>query len=571
MKNTFTRSIGCLIFFVGLFPASAQPVLNYTSKVTGLDFPVDLVNAGDGSSRLFIVEQAGLIKVYNGTSTSTFLDLTGIVTFTGDERGLLSMAFHPDYNGTTNRYFFVYYTTTSGGITTDRVARYQTQVGNPNAVDPASAVPVIAINKPANQTNHNGAKLNFGSDGMLYFATGDGGSGNDPFNLAQDGNSLLGKMLRIDINGTDSGFYSIPSDNPYFGNDGIKDAIWAIGLRNPFRWSFDPVTNAMWIGDVGQDQREEVDVRFPSPTTGGINYGWRCYEGNLQPPPGITACNPLPSNYVPPIYTYPHNSSTGGFAITGGYVYRGTANPDLYGYYVFADYVSGNVWIMTQGGTVRQQTVDHSNIAGFGVNEAGDLYAVVRGTSSGAGSIDSVGGNFPLPVTLVNFTVRNLGNNNELRWSTAYEQNADRYLIEYSFDGSTFTVVGEITAMNSTSGYNYTYRHAITDTRKIFYKLKMLDIDGSSRYSSVITVGGKNTGNVTIYPTVLQNRKLELNANTPVENLKLYDAGGKEIYFNNLHGGQGYFSIQLPNLAKGMYFVNIRGDNYNKTEKIIIQ
>jgi glucose/arabinose dehydrogenase len=571
MKYNFTRSICCFIFFICLLSASAQPNLNYSSRLTGLDFPVDLVGAPDGNGHFLIVQQDGIIKYYNGTTTSTFLDLSGVVTF-ADERGLLSMAFHPHFDGALNRYFFVYYTTTTASVTTVRIVRYQTQLGNPLVGDPSTANQVIAIAKPSGQTNHNGGKLNFGIDGMLYFATGDGGSGNDPFNNAQDGTTLLGKMLRLDINGTALGFYSIPADNPYVGNtDGVREEIWALGLRNPFRWSFDPVTNAIWIGDVGQGAAEEVDVRLPSPTTGNVNYGWRCYEGNIQPPSGITACSPLPTNYVAPIFTYGHNSSTGGFAITGGYVYRGADFPLLYGYYVFADYVSGNVWTMTTGGAVNQQVTDLPGVSGFGEDENGELFALSRGTSAGAGALFRINSNlFPAPVTLVSFTVRNISSYNELHWSTAYEQNADKYVIEYSTDGSNYAIAGEVTAMNSLSGYNYTYRHAIADTRKIFYRLKMRDLDGSSRYSSVITIGGKNSG-VTIYPTIVQNNMLELNANVPVESLRVFDTGGKEMYGSNLNGRQGYFSIQLPTMAKGMYFVTIQSKDYNKTEKIIVQ
>jgi glucose/arabinose dehydrogenase len=190
MKYKFTllsRCISTLIFFFGFLSVSSQPVLSYTSAVSGLDFPVDIVNAGDGSGRLFIVQQGGLIRLYNGTTTTTFLDLTSLVPFAvaNEERGVLSMAFHPDYDGVTNRYFFVYYTTTNGSnVTTDRIARYTTAVGNPNIASANPPDQVIAIDKPAGQTNHNGGKLNFGTDGMLYFGTGDGGGGNDPFNLA---------------------------------------------------------------------------------------------------------------------------------------------------------------------------------------------------------------------------------------------------------------------------------------------------------------------------------------------------------------------------------------------------
>jgi glucose/arabinose dehydrogenase len=577
MRTLLPKPVVAAILFITTSLSStsikSQPTLSYSSEISGLSFPVDIVNAGDGSDRLFIVEQGGLIKMYNGTAVSTFLNLTSLVPFSvaNDERGLLSMAFHPDYDGINNRYFFVYYTTTSGNVTTIRVARYSTQPGNPNLAD-LTDLPdeVIAIAKPASQTNHNGGKLNFGADGMLYLSTGDGGGSNDPMNLSQNGNSLLGKILRIDINGTTMGFYSIPADNPFLiGGDGIRDEIWALGLRNPFRWSFDPVTNAMWIGDVGQSMREEVDVRFPSPTTGGVNYGWRCYEGDVQPPPGLPVCNPLPSNYVAPIFDYERNSATGGFCITGGVVYRGSAYPAMYGYYLFADYVSGNVWVMDQSGNVTQQTTDRSNVAAFGADEDGEIYVVSRGTSAGAGIVYNVIADFPLPVTLLSFTGKRVANYNELSWSTADEQNISKYTIQYSSDGSNFLTATEINAINNSAGSDYSYRHIINAT-KLFYRLVIRDMDGSSRYSSVIVIGN-TIKQVKLYPTIVENHFLELNSNIPVENVGIYDQAGKQVHLMPLHGRQGYFSIQLPALASGVYFVKIVGNDFNKTEKIIVR
>lgn len=579
MKKTFSRMMCILVFITWQRTASAQPTLNYISKITGLSFPVDLVNAGDGSNRLFIVEQAGLIKLFNGTTTTTFLDLTSLFPFSvaGDERGLLSMAFHPAYDGVTNRYFFVYYTTTSGTITTIRLVRYQSQSGNPNLADASSANEVIAIAKPSGQTNHNGGKLNFGADGMLYFGTGDGGGTNDPLNLAQSGNSLLGKMLRININGSTvaTPFYSAPADNPFAaGADGILNEIWAFGLRNPYRWSFDAVTNAMWIADVGQGQREEVNVRLQSPTTGGVNYGWHCYEGTMQPPPGVTACSPLPTSYVAPIFEYTHNATTGGFSITGGIVYRGPMYPALYGYYVFADYISGNVWVMNQSGVTTQQTTDLSRVAGFGTDENGELYAVSRGNAAGAGIIYGIAATAaapPLPVTLISFTGRTFSGYNELQWSTSYEQNAEKYIIEYSTDGITYIPAGEVTATNNTSGSTYSYRHTLSNAGKLFYRLLMRNTDASSRYSTVILIGGKKAGDIKVYANLVQNNRLELNASIPVEKINVFTLDGKEMFKSSFNGRQGYFSVQLPNLARGIYFINILGKDYIKTEKIIIQ
>lgn len=311
---------------------SQTPTLFFNPVIsTGLTTPVDIVNAGDGSNRLFVVEQGGSIKyIRNGALKDTiFLNISNLIS-TGGERGLLSMAFHPAYE--TNGYFFVYYTNTLGDIT---LARYRVSV-DPNIADPLSGQVLLTIPHRTYQ-NHNGGKLNFGSDGNLYFATGDGGSADDPHFIAQKGDTLLGKMLRINVDNfaTSSPFYIIPSDNPYTADDdNIKNEIWAFGLRNPFRWSFDRLTNDMWIGDVGQNRREEINFR-PAGSTGGINYGWRCYEGNLVlNDSGCLAA----SNYVFPIFNYDRTNQNGGRSVTGGIVYRGNNYPDLMGWYVCIDF-----------------------------------------------------------------------------------------------------------------------------------------------------------------------------------------------------------------------------------------
>ena len=236
------------LFSASIF-AQPVPVLVYSPVVTsGLSSPVDVVNAGDGSNRLFVVQQGGQVRIVSGGALlpGNFLDIPDSISG-GGERGLLSIAFHPNYES--NRYFFVYYTNTAGDL---RITRFQTQAGNPNAADESTGVVILTIPHPT-YSNHNGGKLNFGADGHLYFATGDGGSGGDPDNNSQNGNSLLGKMIRINVdNFTTPPYYTIPADNPYVTNPSVRDEIFAMGLRNPWRWSFDKETNDMWIADVGQ-------------------------------------------------------------------------------------------------------------------------------------------------------------------------------------------------------------------------------------------------------------------------------------------------------------------------------
>jgi glucose/arabinose dehydrogenase len=354
------------LFFLVYTPAVSQPVITYNSVISGLNQPVDIVNAGDGTNRLFVVEQGGTIKVFSSTFAllGTFLTVTGINT--GGEEGLLSLAFHPNYE--TNGFFWIYYTNNSGNL---EVSRYKVSTANPNQADVSSKQVVITIPHPG-QANHNGAKLNFGADGYLYFATGDGGGGGDVPNNAQNGNSLLGKMLRINVStGTSAPFYTIPANNPFVSNPNVLDEIWALGLRNPFRWSFDRNTNDMWIGDVGQGEREEINFRSAA-TSAGVNYGWRCYEGNL--PYNLTGCLPS-SNYVFPVYDYP-NPASGAASVVGGYVYRGTTYPAMLGYYYAADVYSGNLYkINTTAFTTTVQTGLPTFVAGFGEAENGELFA----------------------------------------------------------------------------------------------------------------------------------------------------------------------------------------------------
>jgi hypothetical protein len=359
----------CFIFFAQLFQTiSAQPIIAYNPVISSLTQPVDVVNARDGSNRIFVVEQGGVIKVFSSTyvSLGTFLTVTGVST--GGEQGLLSLAFHPNY--ASNGFFWVYYTNSNGDL---EVSRYKVSSTDPNVGDASTKTVVITIPHPG-QTNHNGGKLNFGSDSYLYFATGDGGGGGDPSNNAQNGNSLLGKMLRINARTSTSGpFYTIPSDNPFTTNPNVLDEIWALGLRNPFRWSFDRANGNMWIGDVGQGQKEEINYRT-AVQSAGVNYGWRCYEGSLTY--NTTGCL-AQSNYVFPVYEYDNLQGTNTPAsVVGGYVYRGFANPTMAGYYYTCDVYTGNLYkININNFSTTVQTGLPNLVAGFGETESGELLA----------------------------------------------------------------------------------------------------------------------------------------------------------------------------------------------------
>jgi glucose/arabinose dehydrogenase len=336
--------------------------------LSGLSLSLFLTNARDGSRRVFVVQQRGIIYVVQpGSRTPTeFLNLAGIVSSSGSERGLLGLAFHPSF--TTNRKFYVYYTRNSDGAI--EIAEYLTSATNPNVGDPSTARVIITI-PHSFASNHNGGTIAFGPDGYLYAGTGDGGSANDPQNNAQNINSLLGKFIRIDINSTTPPLqYSIPPTNPYAGATPGADEIYAIGMRNPYRFSFDRGgTNQLWAGDVGQGAIEEVDI-----INLGGNYGWRVYEGTQCTGNDPTLCNP--ANYVPPVFQYAR--VTPRCSVTGGVVYRGGLNAFPNGNYVYGDYCSGEI-LLWNGSTQTLLLDTTRNAAAFGEDEAGEVYLVGLG------------------------------------------------------------------------------------------------------------------------------------------------------------------------------------------------
>ncbi len=353
---------------------------------SGLASPVDIANAGD--ERLFVVEQAGRIRVLEPDGTvlpAPFLDIRARV-LSGGERGLLGLAFHPDYQ--TNGYFYVNYTRDAAAPANDGdtvIARFSVSA-DPDVADPNSEQILMVIPQP--DTNHNGGDLNFGPDGYLYIGLGDGGGGGDPGDFAQDPAELLGKMLRIDVDGGGhspdcaSGPYTVPADNPLVGTAGACDEIWASGLRNPWRFSFDRQTGDMFIGDVGQASWEEIDFQ-PAASTGGENWGWDCFEGDhsfADPSPRI-GCGPA-GDYDFPIFEYESNG--GPCAVTGGFVYRGGLYPAMVGHYIFADYCSGDFWSLSNpggSGWVSLYQGDFgSSFTTFGEGADGELYAASGGT-----------------------------------------------------------------------------------------------------------------------------------------------------------------------------------------------
>jgi hypothetical protein len=350
---------------LALAPVPARAVTS-TLVAGGFSAPVDLVNAADGSGRLFVVEQGGAVWILQGgqRGAAPFLDLSTLVACC-NERGLLGLAFHPRYRD--NGRLFVDYTRRADGATV--IAEYRVG-GNPQRADPASARILLVVPQPFE--NHNGGALRFGPDGLLYIGMGDGGSGNDPGNRAQDRNELLGKILRIDVDGAQP--YAIPPSNPFADGRGGRPEIFAYGLRNPWRFAFDRATGDFYIADVGQGAREEVD-RLPAGTGGGANLGWRVMEGRhcTGLGGGVSCDDP---SLVLPIVEYDHGG--GNCSVTGGTVYRGRNVVALAGRYVYADYCTGRMWTAAPGSggawRVRDLLAAAGPVSVIGEDEQGELY-----------------------------------------------------------------------------------------------------------------------------------------------------------------------------------------------------
>jgi glucose/arabinose dehydrogenase len=325
--------------------------------------PVGIVPPGDGTNRLFVIEQAGVIRVFENSQTvaesTVFLDISTQVLF-GGEQGLLGLAFHPNYKE--NGYFYVDYVADNPRRTV--IARYTVSPNNPNQALSNSELVLLEVNQPF--SNHKGGQIAFGDDGYLYIGLGDGGSGGDPFGNAQNRSTLLGKILRINVDSLSQGQnYSIPADNPYFGNAlGYKEEIYSYGFRNPWRFSFDSPTGRLWVGDVGQDQMEEIDI-----VGKGKNYGWNIMEGTLTYSSGSQVGLELP------VWEYSHAE---GIAVIGGYVYHGSTLTGLNSKYIYGDYGSGKVWALQYDGVAMPVNTllsdTNLNISSFGIDENKELY-----------------------------------------------------------------------------------------------------------------------------------------------------------------------------------------------------
>ncbi|MCY4018792.1 MAG: PQQ-dependent sugar dehydrogenase [Chloroflexi bacterium] len=345
---------------------SADEVV-FSPVAGGFNRPLFVTHADDGSERLFVVEQTGKVWIIKDgvRAEQPFLDISGLITGTANrpysEQGLLGLAFHPEY--ASNGRFFVNYTDRSG---TTVVAGYHVSLSNADIADAGSGGIIFQLLQP--YANHNGGHIEFGPDGYLYISLGDGGSANDPLGAGQNRRLLLGSIIRIDVDGALP--YAIPADNPFVGDDSALDEIWAYGLRNVWRFSFDRATGDMYLADVGQSLLEEVNFQ-PADSRGGENYGWNVWEGTRLFAGGSAR------DHVPPVFEYSHSL---GCSITGGYVYRGSAIPQLEAVYLFGDYCTGRMWAMYRDTDLNWRAEEFANpgwaISSFGEDEAGEIYVV---------------------------------------------------------------------------------------------------------------------------------------------------------------------------------------------------
>ncbi len=359
-KNFTLLTLVCLNYFL----CFSQNSIALKQIATGFTRTVAIENCGD--SRLFIVQQTGQIIIIDSTGKKRdqpFLDISDRVLSSGNEQGLLGLAFDPNY--LSNGYFYVNYINTSGNT---QISRFKVKNDYPNLANPSLEKFILQIQQPF--TNHNGGCTRFGPDGYLYIGMGDGGSAGDPNNNAQNPQSLLGKMLRIDVHHGNP--YSIPADNPFVDSSNYKKEIWALGLRNPWRWSFDIANGNLIIADVGQDMWEEVNYQEKK---GGKNYGWRCYEGNHAY--NTAGCN-AQTFYKSPVYEYPHSATTGDCSIIGGFVYRGNKYSSLKGKYFFTDYCSGIIrTLVIHNPDATEQDMYHGDAYSytcFGVDNKNEIY-----------------------------------------------------------------------------------------------------------------------------------------------------------------------------------------------------
>ena len=511
---------------------------------SGLTNPIDVTHAGDGSGRLFVNEQAGKVRILDATGAivGTYLDISGRIS-AGGERGLLGLAFAPDY--ATSGRFYVYYTNPMGSSV---VSRFTT--ATPASNDASAAVEEVLLTFAQPYTNHNGGDLAFGPDGLLYVASGDGGSANDPQALSQDLSSLLGKILRLDVSGATG--YSIPPGN----YPGAAPEVFAAGLRNPWRMSFDG--DALYIGDVGQNAREEIDILRT--TDLGANFGWVCYEGSRDntgvPSAARSNCQPYAS-YVAPYYEYPHSV---GRSVTGGAVYRGSDYPQLRGVYIAADFVFGTGFAIRGTGANQEvyTTPGFGNqLAGFGESQDGELFAV-----SYSGTVSRVVSTVPVPATLVSVSAQRDGACEvTARWEAATERNVAYYEVQVGAVGASGITWAAFAKTPATGKGEYAATVA-PPPGATYLRLRTVDEDGGSELSGAVVIEGRCGASARVWPNPVRlGGRATLVAEAAGGPVRLSDAAGRLLWTGEV-GVDREVALPTAGLSAGTYVLTVGGERW---------
>ena len=547
----------------------AQPNIYLKSEISAnLVNPMLIAHAGDGSKRIFVAERLGVIKVFSQTYQyiGVYLDISSRVS-TAQEGALLSIAFHPDFK--TNGCLFVHFSDKEGNIV---ISRYDSQDPTQNVMTDNTPVDLIKIPHP--NTNHYGGEMHFGSDGNLYVSTGDGGGSNDSdFNNAQTETSLLGKMLRITVATSGADTYTNPLTNPYPAfpanpSDPRRSEVYAIGLRNPFRWSFDKSTGDMWIGDVGQGTQEEIDFCAVG-SINGANFAWRCYEGSVRNPAYDNAGHTVECAAYPnftPKYSY---GRTLGRSVVGGAVYRGTRYPAMAGYYIGADHYTGNFHVFAPGaGTLSTMTmlVAKTGLSDFGESEDGDMFAV---SLTGNEIFRFVDANVePLPVKLVQFSGQNSTEGVRLNWQTAMEENFQEFEVQFSNNAKTFFQVGNVLPSNKSGEGDYQFTHV--GVFEGYYRLKMIDKDETYTFSRIINVNSKQELTGFVWPAIINTGTMNVNLTSPYNALEFLNTSGHTLFITNISGKTGIVEIPVHTIGAGLYIVRLVSDDKETVQQKVV-
>nr|WP_295930672.1 PQQ-dependent sugar dehydrogenase [uncultured Dyadobacter sp.] len=529
----------------------AQPAMVIEPVVSGFTRPVKVTNGGD--SRLFVAEIGGKIRIVkNGAIVSQpFLDI-GAKVNNPDWAGIFSIAFDPAYQA--NGHFYVLY------VVKDRfevqVSRFSRSAGDADLADPNSEQKVLTIPYTDVLGGHRGGDMAFGKDGFLYISTGDNGPGSrgvtgDPENNAQNTTRLYGKLLRIDV------VNALPVTP-------TPDKIFALGLRNPWRFSIDRLNGDFWIGDNGQDGWEEVNyLKYPFEVA-APNFGWSCLEGNQS----YTASHCAPgTTYQAPRVTYPGFTNNGGLdaSVMGGYVYRGSRYPSLKGYYFFGDYTSGKIGFVNPSGIPTVNAgLSYPSVISFGENQAGELYLLsfLNGTLARMTSPDD-----PLPVKLVFFRPQWRERSLVLEWKTSFESNFADFELERSTDGHHFKLLDHIAPLGA--GRTYSFPDSTPTTKTSYYRLKMTDLDGSYAYSKIVAGIGGQDAELLVYPNPVSHQ-CQIEGIRKGARIALYNAAGDRLW-SGTSQSDSRMSLDLSGRVAGIYTVIIEDDaaGFQKSIKII--